>query len=128
MIYGSGLRSGFANTDHVPGYTQFNVGASHEFTFTNARPLTLAVHCRKSVRHDLRDQRWIWHRRLRSRNLDRGEATSCSWRGTFEPRTMALSMGTFVRKIAMALTVLVVNTADAAIAKFKLMHPWGSGH
>ncbi len=41
MIYGSGLRSGFANTDHVPGYTQFNVAASHQFTFTNARPLTL---------------------------------------------------------------------------------------
>ena len=41
MIYGSGLRSGFANTDHVPGYTQVNFGVSHEFTFTNARPLTL---------------------------------------------------------------------------------------
>ena len=31
MIYGSGLRSGFANTDHVPSYTQFNVGVSHDF-------------------------------------------------------------------------------------------------
>jgi outer membrane receptor protein involved in Fe transport len=31
MIYGSGLRSGFANTDHVPSYTQFNVGISHDF-------------------------------------------------------------------------------------------------
>ena len=31
MIYGSGLRSGFANTDHVPPYTQFNVGISHDF-------------------------------------------------------------------------------------------------
>jgi outer membrane receptor protein involved in Fe transport len=41
MIYGSGLRSGFANLDHVPGYTQVNLGVSHEFTFTNARPLTL---------------------------------------------------------------------------------------
>jgi outer membrane receptor protein involved in Fe transport len=31
MIYGSGLRSGFANTDHVPSYTQVNVGVSHEY-------------------------------------------------------------------------------------------------
>ena len=66
MIYGSGLRSGFANTDHVPGYTQFNVAASHEFTFTNARPLTLRFTVVKSVRHDLRNQRRIWHRRVRA--------------------------------------------------------------
>src|ERR1700716_1008321 len=26
MIYGSGLRSGFANTDHLPSYTQVNAG------------------------------------------------------------------------------------------------------
>ena len=31
MIYGSGLRSGFANTDHVPSYTQVNLGLSHEY-------------------------------------------------------------------------------------------------
>ena len=31
MIYGSGLRAGFANTEHVPSYTQFNVGISHDF-------------------------------------------------------------------------------------------------
>jgi outer membrane receptor protein involved in Fe transport len=31
MIYGSGLRSGFANTDHVPSYTQVNLGVSHDF-------------------------------------------------------------------------------------------------
>ena len=31
MIYGSGLRSGFANTEHVPSYTQVNVGVSHDF-------------------------------------------------------------------------------------------------
>jgi outer membrane receptor protein involved in Fe transport len=30
MIYGSGLRSGFANTDHVPSYTQVNVGISRD--------------------------------------------------------------------------------------------------
>ena len=31
MIYGSGLRSGFANTEHVPSYTQVNVGLSRDF-------------------------------------------------------------------------------------------------
>ena len=31
VIYGSGLRSGFANTDTVPSYTQVNTGLSHEF-------------------------------------------------------------------------------------------------
>src|SRR6185437_374146 len=31
MIYGSGLRSGFANTDHLPSYTQVNAGISRDF-------------------------------------------------------------------------------------------------
>jgi outer membrane receptor protein involved in Fe transport len=31
MIYGSGLRSDFANTGHVPPYAQFNLGVSHDF-------------------------------------------------------------------------------------------------
>jgi outer membrane receptor protein involved in Fe transport len=31
MIYGSGLRSGDFNLDHVPPYTQFNAGLSHDF-------------------------------------------------------------------------------------------------
>ena len=31
MIYGSGLRSGFANTDHLPSYNQVNMGVSHDF-------------------------------------------------------------------------------------------------
>lgn len=29
-IYGSGLRSGFANTDHLPGYVQVNLGANRK--------------------------------------------------------------------------------------------------
>jgi outer membrane receptor protein involved in Fe transport len=42
MIYGSGLRSGFANTDHVPSYTQVNVGVSHEYLFPGlTKPTTL---------------------------------------------------------------------------------------
>jgi outer membrane receptor protein involved in Fe transport len=40
MIYGSGLRSGFANTEHVPYYTQVNVGVSREFKADNTGPLT----------------------------------------------------------------------------------------
>jgi hypothetical protein len=41
MIYGSGLRSGFANTSTVPGYTQFNLGLSHEFNLPDWKPFTL---------------------------------------------------------------------------------------
>lgn len=42
MIYGSGLRAGFANTDHVPAYTQVNVGLSREFLAPGvAKPTTL---------------------------------------------------------------------------------------
>ena len=42
MIYGSGNRSGFANTDHVPSYTQVNLGISHEYLFPGwTRPTTL---------------------------------------------------------------------------------------
>ena len=41
MIYGSGLRSGFANIQTVPAQTQVNLGVAREFTFTNAKPLTL---------------------------------------------------------------------------------------
>ena len=32
-IVGSGLRSGFANTDHLPFYTQANLGVIHHFNF-----------------------------------------------------------------------------------------------
>jgi outer membrane receptor protein involved in Fe transport len=43
MIYGSGLRSGFANTDHLPAYGQVNLGLSHEFKNAgwNAKSLTV---------------------------------------------------------------------------------------
>jgi outer membrane receptor protein involved in Fe transport len=42
MIYGSGLRSGFANTDHLPSYTQVNLGLSHEFNIVAPnKPTTL---------------------------------------------------------------------------------------
>jgi hypothetical protein len=31
LLYGSGLRSGFANTDELPGYYPLNVGFTHDF-------------------------------------------------------------------------------------------------
>ena len=38
----AGLRSGDANIDHVPAYTQVNVGISHEFLVPDdAKPLTV---------------------------------------------------------------------------------------
>jgi outer membrane receptor protein involved in Fe transport len=41
MVYGSGLRQGDANIDHVPAYAQFNAGVSHEFAMPDGKPLTL---------------------------------------------------------------------------------------
>ncbi len=43
MIYGSGLRSGFANTTHVSPYTQVNLGLSREIGLVFDKPLTLRV-------------------------------------------------------------------------------------
>ena len=41
VIYGSGLRSGFANIDHLPFYTQVNAGISHEFKWADMKPTTV---------------------------------------------------------------------------------------
>jgi outer membrane receptor protein involved in Fe transport len=42
MIYGSGLRNGFANTTSLPSYTQVNLGVSHDFNWVSAtKPTTL---------------------------------------------------------------------------------------
>jgi opacity protein-like surface antigen/outer membrane receptor protein involved in Fe transport len=41
LIYGSGLRSGFANTDHVAPYAQVNAGISHEYEIPGWNPVTL---------------------------------------------------------------------------------------
>jgi outer membrane receptor protein involved in Fe transport len=44
LIYGSGLRSGFANTGTVPPYTQVNVGVSHDFYLVAPnKPTTLRL-------------------------------------------------------------------------------------
>ncbi len=46
-IYGSGLRSGFANLDHVQPYTQFNFAIAHDFDiwpnaiWPSSKPLSL---------------------------------------------------------------------------------------
>jgi outer membrane receptor protein involved in Fe transport len=40
MIYGSGLRSGFANTMHASPYTQVNLGLSREIGTAFGKPLT----------------------------------------------------------------------------------------
>ncbi len=40
MIYGSGLRSGFANTTHVSPYTQVNLGLSRAIGTVFGKPLT----------------------------------------------------------------------------------------
>ncbi len=39
VLYGSGLRSGFANTGHLPFYAQVNAGISHTFDLQRAGPL-----------------------------------------------------------------------------------------
>ena len=39
-LFGSGLRSGFANTDHLPSYTTVNVAAEHAFNDTPVGKLT----------------------------------------------------------------------------------------
>lgn len=42
MIYGSGLRSGFANIGSLPSYTQVNLGVSHDFYLVSAtKPTTV---------------------------------------------------------------------------------------
>jgi hypothetical protein len=41
MIYGSGLRSGDANIGTESPYTQFNIGASHEFAMPDGKPITV---------------------------------------------------------------------------------------
>ena len=36
VLYGSGLRNGFANTEHLPGFTQVNASAMHSFALGSA--------------------------------------------------------------------------------------------
>lgn len=41
LIYGSGLRSGFANTDHVPSYAQVNLGLAQDIPTLAGKPATI---------------------------------------------------------------------------------------
>ena len=67
MIYGSGLRSGFVNTDHVPSYTQVNVGHVARIQHRRAEQADDgALRRRQSVRHQLRDPGRFRHRRVRA--------------------------------------------------------------
>ena len=67
MIYGSGLRSGFANTDHLPSYTQVNLGRFARLQHCRAEQADhAAVRRRQPVRYDLRDQGRLGHRRVRA--------------------------------------------------------------
>ncbi len=67
MIYGSGLRAGFANTDHLPSYTQVNIGSIARFQHRRADQADhAAVRCRQPVRQDLRDPGRLGHRRVRA--------------------------------------------------------------
>jgi outer membrane receptor protein involved in Fe transport len=43
LIYGSGLRSGDFNADHVAPYTQVNIGASHDFNLPEVGQITASV-------------------------------------------------------------------------------------
>ena len=67
MIYGSGLRAGFANTGTVRAYTQVNLGLSHEYLFPGSDQADHgAVRRRQRVRQHLRDQGRFGHRRIRA--------------------------------------------------------------
>jgi outer membrane receptor protein involved in Fe transport len=43
LLYGSGLRRGFANTEHLPGYTQVNASVAHTFGKVDLRLAVINV-------------------------------------------------------------------------------------
>ncbi|RKP46586.1 TonB-dependent receptor [Pararobbsia silviterrae] len=43
LLFGSGLRSGFANTDHLPFYTQVNLGVIQQFNEPYVGPVTIRL-------------------------------------------------------------------------------------
>ena len=43
LLYGSGLRRGFANTEHLPAYHPFNLGVEHTFRLAGTRELHLRL-------------------------------------------------------------------------------------
>ena len=67
MIYGSGNRAGFANTDHVPSYTQVNLGISHEYLFPGwSKPTTLRFDVVNLFDQIYENQGWVRHRCIRA--------------------------------------------------------------
>ena len=65
LIYGSGLRSGFANTDHVAPYTQVNLGLSREFSDALGQADHAPLRCRQPSRLPICDSQRLRHRRVR---------------------------------------------------------------
>ncbi len=43
LLYGSGLRRGFANTEHLSAYSPLNLGVEHTFAFTGRRKLRARI-------------------------------------------------------------------------------------
>jgi outer membrane receptor protein involved in Fe transport len=43
MIYGSGLRAGDFNIDHVPAYGQMNLGLAREIPVIGEKPITVRL-------------------------------------------------------------------------------------
>ena len=66
MIYGSGLRSGFANTTHVSPYTQVNLGLSREIPVPWGKPLTFRFDVVNLLDHSYTLARRLGHWRVRS--------------------------------------------------------------
>ena len=67
MIFGSGLRSGFANLQTVPAYAQINVGVSRPFKWSeNAKPLTVSFSIVNLLDFELLYQERNRHWRIRA--------------------------------------------------------------
>ena len=73
LIYGSGLRSGFANTEHVSPYAQLNLGVTHEFANPGSWRWSAHAPLRRdqSLRSCLRTEEMGRASAFSRRNLDR---------------------------------------------------------
>ena len=94
LIYGSGLRSGFANTDHVPSYAQVNAGHVARIRHSWLEPGHVALRRRQCLRYQLRDQEWDRHRRVRQRVSVLAAATisACRRSSGRAPRSVARAL------------------------------------
>ena len=65
MIFGSGLRSGDFNLDHVPAYRQVNLVSAHEFNSGLEKPATLRFDIMNLFDEVYEIREWIRHRGVR---------------------------------------------------------------